>query len=237
MIDSFFYFVEQMFLNNSWYIPLIVFLGGVLTSIGPCNVAMVPLMLAYIGRDSESGSKRGFTLALSFTIGTAVTFVILGLIIAFVGGLFGVTQTVFSYVAAVVCLVMGLFLLDLVPFQLPSLATISKKIGIKTSTNSKKYRGHKGAFSLGMILGLAGSQCGTPILFVILTYVLLKGQISYGALLLFIYALGRGLPLIIAGSISGFIKTLPKIAQYSKKIEIFVGIFLILLSFYLFWIA
>ncbi|WNF38407.1 cytochrome c biogenesis protein CcdA [Bacillaceae bacterium IKA-2] len=239
MIESLLLEIEQLFIQGYWFIPFLIFLSGIVTSIGPCNLSMTPVLLAYINSSStnEKGGRKGFVLSLAFTLGSALTFVILGIIIALFGGLFGTTQTVFSYIAATVCLLMGLILLNLLHIQLPSLADVGQKIGIKPPTNPKKYRSRRGAFTLGMILGITGSQCGAPILLVILTYVLLNGQMMYGAVLLFLYGLGRGVPLMIIGTITGATVALPKIAAFSEKIEKFAGVFLIGLSLYLFWSA
>lgn len=68
---------------------VLVFLGGVLTSIGPCNLSMVPVVIGYVGGQQDLTRTRGFWLATFFTVGSSLTFMALGLIAALIGGLFG----------------------------------------------------------------------------------------------------------------------------------------------------
>ncbi len=62
----------------------LVFLGGVITSIGPCNVAMIPLIIGYLGGSVELSRRRSFTLSLTFAVGLAVTFMVLGVVASLV---------------------------------------------------------------------------------------------------------------------------------------------------------
>ena len=52
----------------------LVFLGGIITSIGPCNVAMIPLIIGYVGGSHDLPRKKAFLISLVFTLGLAVTF-------------------------------------------------------------------------------------------------------------------------------------------------------------------
>ncbi|MBU1661633.1 MAG: cytochrome C biogenesis protein, partial [Chloroflexi bacterium] len=71
-----------------------------------------------------------------------------------------------------------------------------------------------GAFLLGLISGLVASQCATPALAAILTYVMYTGAIAYGALLLFVYALGRGVPVVLAGTFTGALTSLQSLGRW-----------------------
>ena len=57
---------------------LIVFAGGVLTSLGPCNVATIPLIVGYVGGSHDMSRSRAFVLSFSFAVGLAITFMLLG---------------------------------------------------------------------------------------------------------------------------------------------------------------
>lgn len=208
---------------------IMVFLGGAITSIGPCNLAMVPLIMAYVGGQEDVSRARSFWLSLFFTIGSATTFMILGIIIALIGGIFGSTKSILYYVVAAVCIVIGLNLLKVLNTQFPGLS------GLQARYNPKQ--GLLGSYFLGMVLGLAGSQCGTPILFAILSIVMFKGNIAYGAALLFFYALGRGVPVVAAGTFTGVLKNMPIIEKWSNALEIIAGLILIIIGIYFLWIA
>lgn len=205
---------------------LLVFLGGIVTSISPCNMAMIPAVMAYVG--AQIGDRRrGFWLSLSFALGSASTFMLLGIVAASIGGLFGNAQRVFFYLAAAVCIFMGLKLLKLINFEIPVFT------GLQARYHARP--GLAGAFILGLVLGLAGSQCATPILAVILSLVMLKGNIPYGALLLFIYALGRGLPVVAAGTFTSILTQTPSIMRWVKRLEMASGLVMLALGIYFIW--
>jgi len=65
---------------------VLVFLGGLLTSLGPCNIATIPLIVGYVGGSQDLSRGRSFVLSLAFAIGLAITFMVLGLVAALVGG-------------------------------------------------------------------------------------------------------------------------------------------------------
>lgn len=207
---------------------LLVLLGGAITSIGPCNLAMVPAIMAYVGGQTEINRGRSFWLSLFFTLGSASTFMLLGVFIALVGGIFGSAQSILYYIVAAVCILVGMSLLHLFQINLPWFSALQQY---------SPRQGLFGSYTLGMVLGLAGSQCGTPILLAILSIVMLKGNIAYGAALLFFYALGRGVPVILAGTFTGILKNMPLIARWSEVMEKFAGLVLLGLGMYFLWIA
>ncbi|MEC1718936.1 cytochrome c biogenesis CcdA family protein [Schinkia azotoformans] len=210
----------------------IAFLGGILTSMGPCNIAIIPLFLSYLNKmpisiNIKEARVKGFLLSLSFIIGIAITFVLLGLVLSLIGGLLGTPQRIFQYILAFISLLMGLTLLEVIRFNF--------KIGnfsIEQYVNVKKLHGFMGALLLGMVLGLTSSQCGTPIMFVILSFVTLKGKVILGALLMFFYALGRGIPLLVLGTLSNSFRIHPKFSQFSPLLQKGTGILLLLLALY-----
>jgi len=207
----------------------LAFLGGILTSIGPCNVAMIPLVVGYVGGTHDLTRARAFILSLVFAIGLALTFMLLGVAAALIGGLVGASTTWWYYVVAFVCFVIGLNMLGLIRIQTPLwLGGLREKIKIK---------GAPGALALGLVSGLVASQCATPVLAVILTYVMAKGALVYGAALLFVYAMGRGVPIVLAGTFAGVLKSFQKLGPWSEVIEKASGVIVIGVGFYFLWIA
>jgi hypothetical protein len=65
---------------------LLVFLGGVVTSIGPCNIATIPLIVGYVGGSTNLSRPRSFALSLAFAVGLAITFMLLGIFASLIGG-------------------------------------------------------------------------------------------------------------------------------------------------------
>ncbi len=208
----------------------LVFFGGLVTSIGPCNVAMIPLIVAYIGGSHELPRRQAFSISLVFAIGLAITFMALGVIAALVGGLLGGSTRVWYYLVAGVCFLIGMQMLGILQLSTPSwFGGMREKV---------KARGILGALLLGLISGLVASQCATPVLAAILTYVMAqKASLIYGAALLFIYSLGRGVPIVLAGTFTGVLKNLREIGEWSGYLEKASGVIILMVGFYFLWIA
>lgn len=217
--------------NASLLAFLLTFLGGIVTSIGPCNVAMIPLIIGYVGGGREQlTQRRAFVLSLTFAVGLALTFMGLGLVAALVGGLFGGATRVWYYVVAAVCLLIGVQILA--GFELPALP------GVGRLRERITLRGLPGALSLGLVSGLVASQCATPVLAAVLTYVMAQqGALVYGAALLFVYALGRGVPVVLAGTFTGVLKQLNALARWTPVLEKVSGVIVLGVGLYFLWIA
>ena len=208
----------------------LVFFGGVVTSIGPCNVAMVPLVVGYVGGSTSLSRGRSFALSLSFTVGLAITFMLLGVVATLIGGLIGGTSRLWYYVVAVICFIIGLQLLGLLELRAPLwLGDLRGRVSV---------RGIPGALLLGLVSGLVASQCATPVLATVLAYVTTQeGALFYGASLLFVYALGRGVPIVLAGTFTGALKQLRSLSPLSGLIEKVSGVIIVGVGLYLLWIA
>lgn len=189
---------------------------------------MVPIIVGYIG-GQETSRKRSFVISLFFTLGTATTFMLLGLFIAAAGGIFGLKKMVIYYLVAAVCIILGLNLMGIL------------KININYGGNLLRYtddaRGISGSYFLGLVMGLVGSQCGTPFLLVILSLALASGKWLYGATLLFVYALGRGLPIIAVGTFTGLLTRMDTFARWNNILEKVAGLIIVIMGGYFAWLA
>jgi cytochrome c-type biogenesis protein len=208
---------------------LLVFLGGVATSLGPCNMATIPLIVGYVGGSHDVSRGRAFVLSTTFAVGLAITFMLLGVVAALVGGLIGGTSRVWFYVVAAVCVVIGLQMLGVIRLSTPTwFSGARERVGL---------RGVPGALALGLVSGLVASQCATPVLAAILTYVMAEGNLVYGAALLLVYALGRGVPVVLAGTFTGVVKRLQASRPWTGAIERASGVIMIGVGLYFVWIA
>jgi cytochrome c-type biogenesis protein len=209
---------------------LLVFLGGLLTGVGPCNIAMIPLIVGYIGGSKSLPRRRAFWISLLFSVGMAVTFTLLGVIAALVGGLLGGGTRVWYYIVAAVCFIIGLQMIGLLQFSIP--------LWMENLHEKVKARGLLGAFLLGLVSGLVVSQCATPVLAVILTYVMAQQSgVAYGAALLFLYALGCAVPVVLAGTFTGVLKNLRAFGKWNDLVTRVAGGLLILVGGYFLWVA
>jgi cytochrome c-type biogenesis protein len=208
----------------------LVFVGGVITSIGPCNVAMIPLIVGYVGGSAELSRPRSFAISMTFALGLAVTFMLLGVIASLIGGLIGGSGRLWYYLVAFVCFLIGLQMMGALKIRMPLwFGGLRERVGLK---------GLPGAFALGLVSGLVASQCATPVLAAILTYVMAQGsELFYGATLLFVYALGRGVPIVLAGTFTGVLKQIQSIGRWSETLEKASGVMIIGVGLYFLWIA
>jgi len=197
--------------SNPWMAVVAVFLGGVLTATNPCVLAMIPLMISFVsGRREEGlGPLRALGYSLVFVVGLCATFAVLGVMAAFSGSMYGKSSPVWNWIVAGVCLVMGLHLMGLIPFQIPS--------PIKSQP---KLQGVLGALVLGLLFGFVSLPCAGPILIVVLTY--LAGSDSsaaYGGLLLFVYGLGHSVLVLVAGVSMGMARKLIESGRVTRVTE------------------
>jgi len=206
----------------------LVFLAGIVTSIGPCNLSMVPIIIGYVG-GTEAGRSKSLALSVTFTLGTATTFMLLGLIIAAAGGIFGTSKSILYYIVAAVCVALGLNLLGFLKLNISFGGNLLSRI--------REAKGPAGSYLLGLVMGLVGSQCGTPVLLVILSLAMASGQWLYGATLLFIYALGRGIPIIIVGTFTGLVTRMDTFARWNMILEKVAGVIIIAVGAYYAYIA
>jgi cytochrome c-type biogenesis protein len=208
---------------------VLAFLGGVVTSLGPCNIATIPLIVGYVGGSHNLTRYRSFSLSVAFALGLALTFMLLGVAAGLVGGLIGASTRWWYYLVAGICFLIGLNLLGVLNINLPvAFDRLRERIGLK---------GIPGALALGLVSGLVVSQCATPMLAAILTYVMAKGALLYGAVLLFVYALRRGVPVVLAGTFTGVMKSFQKLGHWSDVIQKASGVIVIGVGLYFLWIA
>lgn len=225
MFDNFFqHTLPQAVSGISLISFLLVYVGGILTSISPCTLTMLPIMVGYIGGygDHKGLSKlRGLSLSFVCVLGMSLTFALFGIAAVLLGKIFGQLGDAWYYILAAIALLMGLQLLGVIHLSFPGLGKLPVRPG-----------GYLSTFLIGLFFGLVMSPCATPVLAVIVAYVASTGNIVYGALLLFVYGVGHGLPLILAGTFTALIKELPKFQKYTRFVTLLSGTLLIILGLY-----
>lgn len=203
---------------------LIVFLGGMLTSLTPCVYPMIPITIAVIGAQAEGGKLKGFILSLFYVLGLAATFTTLGIVAAKTGALFG---SVSQHPAAIVIISLIFFLMGL---SMLGVFTVRMPSSMATKLQGKRRRGFLGAFLTGLVAGLVVSPCVSPLLVVILAWVAKTGSVLLGAGLLFSFSLGLGVLFILIGTFSGMLKNLPKSGGWMEVVERGFGVLLVALA-------
>ncbi|MEW5945545.1 MAG: cytochrome c biogenesis protein CcdA [bacterium] len=190
------------------------FFGGVLASFTPCVYPLIPVTAAYIGgRGAGTTPWRGFVLSLLYVLGVAVTYSALGAAAALTGRLFGsaAASPWALFLVANVCVLMGLNMLEVFELPLP---------GFLRGADPVKKRGtFAAAFAVGLLAGLVASPCTAPVLLVLLAFVAERRNLVFGVSALFAFALGMGLLLIVVGTSSAALASLPKSGGWTVKVK------------------
>ena len=189
-------------LNNPTPIALlIVFLGGLLTSLGPCSLSLLPITVAYLAgfKNDQNPLQR----TISFCSGIVISLVILGSLSGFLGRIYGQLPGFFSIFISLLAIIMGLNLLGLLKFTLPS--------GPDPEIWKNKVPTALAPATAGMAFGLASSPCTTPVLAVLLAWVAKQANPLNGTIFLGSFAIGQIVPLFIAGT---FAASIPKLLSF-----------------------
>ncbi len=187
--------VTQYIQGNPLVAVIAVFAGGLFSAASPCVLAIMPMVIGYVGGHSAGDRSRAVRYSLLFALGLSLTFTVLGAAAALLGRLLGEVGQVWYFIVAALAVAMGLSLMGVYEIRLPFAAKMQTK-----------KRGALGAFLLGLLFGVVSSPCATPVLVVILTFVASQGQVVYGTLLLFVYAVGHCALIILAGVVTGFVE-------------------------------
>lgn len=202
------------------------FIGGVISSISPCSLSMLPLIIGYIGGYSDEKPVKTLLQMIVFVAGTGIVFALIGAICAVTGKMF-IGNPYFALIVASIILIMGLKIVGLLEFELPP---VINEIPKNNFNNEFLY-----PLILGAVFALIGTPCSTPILASIMAFASISAKISSAVIMLFLFSIGQGLILILAGFITSKIKTSEKFYQLSEKIMKFSGILLILVSLYIYY--
>ena len=195
------------------------FLLGIGLAFTPCVFPMYPIISATVVGDKPKTLKNLVFLAFIYVQGMAITYSLLGLIVASMGMQF---QAYFQHPAIIATLaiafaIFAMSMLDIINLQLPS-SWQSRLDQISRKQNGGRIAG---VFSIGVISGLVASPCTTAPLSGALLFVAQTGEWLSGAILLYALSLGMGLPLIVFAASGG--KLLPKAGAWMNIIKHLLG--------------
>nr|WP_235610960.1 protein-disulfide reductase DsbD [Candidatus Enterovibrio luxaltus] len=216
-------------LTDNWWQPLLLFSLGIGLAFTPCVLPMFPILTGLILGGGKKTYRHIFRLSMFYVQGMAVTYTLLGLVVASVGMQF---QTLFQHPYVLIGLSSLFVLLAMSMFgafdlQLPTfIQTKLNQISNKQTSGS-----NVGVFYMGAISGLIGSPCITAPLSGILLYVAQSGDLLTGAVTLYSLALGMGIPLIITAIFGN--RLLPKAGNWMNIIKIFFSFILLVVPLFL----
>ncbi|MGI1987744.1 protein-disulfide reductase DsbD [Shewanella glacialipiscicola] len=220
--------LSQMLSNDSLIWTLVIFFGlGVGLALTPCVFPMYPILSGIIvGQGKKLSTAKAFTLSMAYVQGMAITYSILGLVVASAGLKY---QAALQHPAVLVVLAILFFVLSLSMFGLYDLKLPSSwQQKMNSVSNNQKGGNLVGVFFMGVISGLVASPCTTAPLSGALVYVAQTGDLLQGFLALYVLSMGMGLPLLIIGTSGG--KLLPRAGAWMDIIKTVFGFLLIAVS-------
>lgn len=229
MIDTWLYQIAEAINGSLWLAPILALLAGVLTSFTPCSLSSVPLIVGYVGGVKEQNTKRAFAYSAVFALGTAITFITLGIVATSAGRLMGNSTPIWYLILGALMVLMALQTWGIFNF-IPSANLLSKS----------KKRGFVGAFLAGILGGIFSSPCSTPVLIALLAIVAGNGSFLWGILLMLLYSIGHSALVMIAGTSVGFVQKISSNESYNKAgkvLKAIMGAAILLIGFYMFWLA
>ncbi|WP_454783903.1 protein-disulfide reductase DsbD [Legionella sp. WA2024007413] len=197
---------------------------GVLLAFTPCVLPMVPILSSIItGQEAHTG-RHAFKLSLGYVLGMAVTYAIAGMLAAWFGS---TVQTLMQQP-----LIIGSFSILFIFMALWLLGVFELRVPIFTRfTPKRKQHGILSATLMGSLSTLVVSPCVTAPLIGILTYIAQSNRVAEGGLLLFVLALGMGLPLLIVGA--GYGRLLPSSGPWMVRIKQVFSIMMLAMAVWL----
>ncbi|MBU2870671.1 protein-disulfide reductase DsbD [Colwellia sp. E2M01] len=209
---------------------LAFFAGGLLLSFTPCVFPMYPILTGIIvGQGDKLTTKKAFVLSFSYVQGMAVTYTLLGVVVALAGAKF---QAIFQDPIVLIALSFLFIFLALSMFGVFNLALPSSwQNKLNNISNQQKGGAITGVLIMGALSALVASPCTTAPLTGALLYISQTGDVLLGASALYALSLGMGLPLLVLGSSGG--KLLPKAGAWMNIIKNIFGLLLLAVPIFL----
>jgi cytochrome c-type biogenesis protein len=201
----------------------LMLLGGVLSSLSPSSVPRMVAIANYAGREARSWLHAA-GLSGFFVLGICVVYCGVGALAGSFGTLLTLTGALYYFTAAL-CLLMGLSMIRLVEIKwnVPMLQPIG--------------RGYLGAFLLGFGFAFLIAPDATPFIIGALAVTTFQGEIFLGALLMFFFAIGHGIPVLAAGILAPWYTHHPAVRKWHVAAEMAAGYILVFLALFFVVIA
>ncbi len=203
---------------------IIALISGALTSLLPCSLSSLPLIILYVSGGSAD-RKSAFRYSLIYALGSSITFIILGVVITAIGGMLSQAGSWYYIVLGVIMALLSLQCFGVINI-IPSTNLITKN----------KRKGYIGAFLTGILSALFSSPCSTPVLIALLLSISIGADMLFSIILLLSYSIGYSLLSIAIATALGAVKELKK-GMLPKIANIILGILILILALYMFYLG
>jgi cytochrome c-type biogenesis protein len=210
------WFSKQDTANPLVLMPL-AFIGGLIASVSPCILALLPLNLSYIGTRNITSRGDAFVKAGLFVLGNVIILGLFGLASSFAGTVLVEYRGHINVVVGAIILIMGFGLLGLIKIPLPEINVDGSNFG---------------PFGVGLTFALVSSPCASPVLFAVLAAAGASGSQLLAILTMASYAFGYTIIIFLASLLTGFAKQANLLLKYSESITKFGSVALILAGIY-----
>ena len=212
---------ELLSAGRLWVGGAVVFLGGLLTALTPCVYPLIPITVGLFGARKTDARGKSVLLTGSYVLGMAAVFTILGVVAARTGQAFGsiLGDPRFAIGLALFLGILAASMFGAFELVIPS--------GLAQRLNTVGGAGLVGAFLMGTVSGFLAAPCTGPVLAGLLAFVAKSQSIALGAALLFVYALGIGVPFVLIGV---FALRLPKGGAWMEWVKSVLGVALLALA-------
>lgn len=210
-------------LGDNWWTPLLFLALGVGLAFTPCVLPMYPILTSIVLGSGKLSHSRALGLSFIYVQGMALTYTLLGLVVASAGMQFQAAMqhpyVLIGLSLLFVTLAMSMF--GLYSLQLPS----SVQTWLNNISNKQQGGSTLGVFAMGAISGLVCSPCTTAPLSGALLYVAQSGDLLTGGVALYALALGMGIPLMLIAVFGN--KLLPKAGNWMDRVKTLFGFVLL----------
>lgn len=191
----------------SWEAALVAFLAGAASFLSPCVAPLIPGYITYLSGSGTAPevntapepqprwyARPALRVSLLFVAGFSVAFIALGFVAAWFGGLLSAYRPVLEAITGIVMILMGAFLLNLLPSPLMNVLYRERKLHPRG-----RWAGGAAPFGLGILFAAGWTPCVGPVLGSILLYAGASASLALGGFLLAMYALGFAVPFLLIG--------------------------------------
>jgi cytochrome c-type biogenesis protein len=208
---------EQQNTSNPLVLLPLAFLGGVLASVSPCILALLPVNLSYIGTLKIESQRDAVIKAGLFLLGAVTMLSLFGLVSSFAGAVMVEYRGHINLLVGAIMVVMGIWLFGLIQLPLPQFNLNLPQAG---------------PYGVGLTFALVSSPCASPVLFAVLAAAAATGSQILGTLTMVSYALGYTLLIFLASLFTGVVKQSRHLLQHSEQVTRLGSVALILTGLY-----